>query len=130
MPGEIKAAAARIGWTLAEVARRTGYTYQSVHGWDKGMDVHGRPTQPPVKLMDWLKEVAEAVEAIPLPDLSRIMTITHDGRTQSVEAWASEIGIASATLHARIKQRLPADELLKPDRRVDNPGRPPRAAAA
>lgn len=39
-------------------------------------------------------------------------TITHAGRTQCLQAWAEEVGLASATIRSRLKSGMPPGEAL------------------
>lgn len=46
------------------------------------------------------------------PDSASIKRLTHDGRTQSMSAWAEELGISLAALSRRISRGWPADRIF------------------
>ena len=51
----------RIGWSAAELARRTGYTDRTIRRWIAG------DTSPPADLLAWLSRLAAAVKSLPPP---------------------------------------------------------------
>ena len=58
---------ARIGWSNAELQRRTGYSKTTVEAWRRGVNRHGSPYAPPADVLAWLQRVADAIDAEPAP---------------------------------------------------------------
>ena len=56
--------------------------------------------------------------------------LTHDGRTQTVDAWADEVGITRGTIYARLKDGLPVGDVLAKGRRKPQPRGRTRVVAA
>ena len=60
----------RIGWSTAELSRRTGVGYSRVQCWRTGENTRGNPvTTTPPELLAWLEQVADAVEREGVPVL-------------------------------------------------------------
>lgn len=59
----------RIGWSTAELSRRTGVGYSRVRCWETGENTRGNPVPTPPEVLAWLEQVADAVEREGVPVL-------------------------------------------------------------
>jgi len=64
----------RIGWSIHELSRRTGVRHARAVDW-----AHGRQPAPHA-IADWLRQVAQLIEANPAPvhERKRSHDVTHD----------------------------------------------------